>query len=282
MPPFFKIQLIIAYKGAFFNLKILKCNLKLQKSNKNVLNSEENIAIIKTEYDALEVSYMKNMKRAVWGLVLVAAGVVIALNSLGIINFDLFFDGWWTMFIIIPSFVGLFDNKDRSGSIFGLLIGIIFLLSAQDIIDFDLIWKLIVPAFIAYIGIKMIFSSFKKNKTDRIIKEIKVEGGDLHSGVAVFCGTEMNFDGTVFDGADLTAVFGGVDCDLRGAIIDRDCVIKCCCVFGGIDIIVPDNVKVVTNTACVFGGVDANKSNNSALHTIYVEGACIFGGIEIR
>ena len=225
---------------------------------------------------------MKNMRRAIWGMVLVAAAVVIALNSLGIISFNVFFDGWWTLFIIIPSFVGLFDKKDRSGSIFGLLIGVVFLLCAQDVIEFDLIWKLSIPLFIAYIGIKMIFSSFKKNKTERIVKEIKLDGGDLQDGFAVFCGTDMNFDGTVFDGANLTAVFGGVDCDLRGAIIDRDCVIKCCCVFGGIDIMVPDNVKVVTNTACVFGGIDVNKSNNSAVHTIYVEGACIFGGIEVR
>ena len=129
----------------------------------------------------------------------------------------------------------------------------------------------------------MIFSSFKKDKTDRIIKEIKKEGKNLQQGTAVFCGTEMDFDNVVFEGADLTAVFGGIDCDLRNAIIDRDCVIKVCCAFGGIDILVPDNVKIVTNTTSVFGGVEVIKNNNSsATHTIYIEGLCTFGGVDIK
>ena len=224
---------------------------------------------------------MKNLKRALWGIVLIAAAIVIALNSFDIIDFDIFFDGWWTLFIIIPSLVGVIQDRDKSGAIFGLGIGIFFLLCAQDILDFDMFWKLLIPAIVAYIGLKMIFTSFFKNKTSKIVKEIKLNGGDMQTGVAVFCGTEMNFDGAVFDGADLTAVFGGVDCDLRGAIIDRDCVIKVCAVFGGIDIIVPDNVKVVTNVSCIFAGVDNDVDGQNYVHTLYIEGACVFGGIDI-
>ncbi len=225
---------------------------------------------------------MKNLKRTIWGIILVLAAIIIALNSFNIIDFDLFFDGWWTLFIIIPSFVGLIENKNKGGSVFGLLFGIFLLLCARDILEFDMIWKLLVPAFVAYIGFKMIFSSFRKNKTDRIIKEIKRDGRDLQNGFAVFCGTELSFDNAVFDGADLTAVFGGIDCDLRGAIIDRDCVIKVCCVFGGIDIKVPDNVKVVTNAAAIFGGIDVLKSNSTAEHTLYIEGLCTFGGVDVK
>jgi hypothetical protein len=73
-----------------------------------------------------------------------------------------------------------------------------------------MIWKLLPPVIIAYIGLKMIFSSFRKNKAEKIINKIKVEGRDLQNGTAVFCGTELDFDNAVFDGADLTAVFGGV------------------------------------------------------------------------
>ena len=92
----------------------------------------------------------------------------------------------------------------------------------------------------------------------------------------------MNFDGAVFDGADLTASFGGIDCNLRGAIIENDCVIKVCCAFGGIDIMVPDNVKVVTNVTCLFGGIDVIKNDKNAEHTIYIEGTCMFGGVDIK
>ncbi len=224
---------------------------------------------------------MKNLRRIIWGIIFVAAAVVIALNSFGIINFDIFFDGWWTLFIIVPSFAGLIENKNKMSSLSGLGIGILLLLCAQDILDWDIIWKIALPIIIGVIGIKMIVSSFRKEKTSRIVNNIKTEGRDMQSGFAVFSGTELNFDDVVFDGAELTAVFGGVECDLTKAIIDRDCVIKVTCAFGGIDIRVPDNVKVVNNVACIFGGVDVDKSNNNAAYTLYIEGVCTFGGVDI-
>ena len=225
---------------------------------------------------------MKNLKRTIWGLIFVAAAILIALNSFNVISFNIFFDGWWTLFIIVPSFVGVLQNRNKSGSIFGLCIGILLLLSAQEIISWDMVWKIALPLIIALIGFKMIFSSFKNNKTYKKIKYISRQGKDFQHGTAVFCGTELDFNGVVFEGADLAAVFGGIDCDLSKAIIENDCVINVSCVFGGVDILVPDNVKIVTNTSCVFGGVDVMKSNDSGKHTIYIDGACIFGGIDIK
>jgi predicted membrane protein len=145
-----------------------------------------------------------------------------------------------------------------------------------------MVWKLALPVILAIIGIKIIISAFRKKKSHRIVKEIKVDGKNLQKGIAVFSGTELNFDNTVFDGADLVACFGGVECDLRHAIIDKDCIIHACCVFGGIDIKVPDNVKVVNNASSIFGGIDVIKSNDSATHTIYIDGICVFGGIDIQ
>jgi predicted membrane protein len=225
---------------------------------------------------------MKNTKKIIWGLLLIALAALLALNSLGVLEFELFFDGWWTLFIIVPSLVALIENKNKTDSIISLLIGIIFLLCARDILSWDMVWKLALPVILASIGIKIIISAFRKKKSHRIVKEIKVDGKNLQKGIAVFSGTELNFDNTVFDGADLVACFGGVECDLRHAIIDKDCIIHACCVFGGIDIKVPDNVKVVNNASSIFGGIDVIKSNNSATHTIYIDGICVFGGIDIQ
>lgn len=225
---------------------------------------------------------MKNTKKVIWGLLLIALAALLALNSLGVIEFELFFDGWWTLFIIVPSLAALIENKNKTDSIISLLIGIIFLLCARDILSWDMVWKLALPVILASIGIKIIISAFRKKKSHRIVKEIKVDGKNLQKGIAVFSGTELNFDNTVFDGADLVACFGGVECDLRHAIIDKDCIIHTCCVFGGIDIKVPDNVKVVNNASSIFGGIDVIKSNNSANHTIYIDGICVFGGIDVQ
>ncbi len=48
---------------------------------------------------------MKNLESIVIGLILIAIGVIIGLNTLNITDINIFFDGWWTLFIIIPSII---------------------------------------------------------------------------------------------------------------------------------------------------------------------------------
>lgn len=47
---------------------------------------------------------MNKLINILWGLFFVALAIIIGLNSVGLININLFFDGWWTVFIIVPSF----------------------------------------------------------------------------------------------------------------------------------------------------------------------------------
>lgn len=227
---------------------------------------------------------MKKVSKVLWGLVLVAFGVLFALTALDVIDVNIFFDGWWTLFIIVPCTIGLITERDKTGNLIGVLIGVFLLLCCQDIVSFDLLWKLAVPAVIIIIGLKMIFGGIIGGKSEKIIKELEANGGQMKNGFAAFSGTNMNFAGEVFEGAELTAVFGGIKCDLTNAIINRDCVIKASAIFGGIDIIMPDNVNVKINSNSIFGGVSDKKhaaaSGNSV--TVYINGNCMFGGVDIK
>lgn len=225
---------------------------------------------------------MKNLRKIIWGIIFIVAAVLIALNSFDIIHFDIFFDGWWTLFIIVPSFVDVITQKFNISSLVCLGVGVFLLLACQDIVEFETIWKLLFPTIVAIIGIKMIVSSLKKGKTDKIYESIHSEGREIKNGTAMFGGANLNFDNIVFDGAELTACFGGLECDLRGAIIDRDCVINATAVFGGIDIKIPDNIKVVNNANAIFGGVDIKNSDPEGAHTLYIEGIAAFGGIDVK
>lgn len=88
----------------------------------------------------------------------------------------------------------------------------------------------------------------------------------------------------MFEGAELTAVFGGVRCDLRNAEINRDCVIDVSAIFGGIDIYLPPQVNVKINSTSIFGGMSDKKHQNSKDNTVtvYVNGTCMFGGVDIQ
>lgn len=227
---------------------------------------------------------MKNSKSIVWGIVLVVVGLILTLNALDIVNVNFFFDGWWTLFIIIPCAIGLFTDEDKTGQIIGLIIGILLLLGCQKIINFDLLWKLIFPIVILVVGLSLIFkNAFNKELSDEIKKLNKKVNKDGDT-IAIFSGQEVDLEGETFKGKNLCAVFGGIDLDLRKAIIKEDVIINATSVFGGIDIYVPDDVKIVVKSSSVFGGVDNHKKNKNKDKgpTIYVNAACIFGGIDIK
>lgn len=227
---------------------------------------------------------MKKLNTIVWGIVLVAVGILLALNAFGVTDFELFFDGWWTLFIIVPCAVGLFSGDDATGNLIGLLIGVFLLLSCQDVLDFDMLWKLVLPAIIIIVGVKLIFGSVFNNKASHVMEQVRTNGGAVRYATATFSGVTMDCAGEMFSGAELNAAFGSVKCDLRNAIISQDCVINATAIFGGIDIYLPNSVNVRVKSNSLFGGVSNKRAQNGQKDgvTIYVNGSGIFGGVDIR
>ena len=114
---------------------------------------------------------MKKFRNIIWGLIFIVIGLIFGGNALGITDIDIFFVGWWTLFIIIPCFTGLFNEKEKTGNIIGLFIGITLLLSCQNIIEFDLIAKLWFPAILVCIGASIIFKDTIGGKVNEEIKK---------------------------------------------------------------------------------------------------------------
>lgn len=226
---------------------------------------------------------MNNIKNILWGIILVIIGVIIGRNTIGITDIDIFFDGWWTLVIIVPCFIGLFTNKDKTGNIIGLLVGVILLLGMQNIIDFNLIWKLLLPSIIVIIGLSLIFKNTFNSKINNEIKKLNNKNTKDNEYCATFSGQRIDFPNEEFKGATLNSVFGSITCDLREAKIKEDVVINASSVFGGIDIIVPDDVNIKIKSNSIFGGVNNKKKNNEdKKYTIYVNASCLFGGVDIK
>lgn len=226
---------------------------------------------------------MKNLSKIIWGIVLIAAAAIFALNTLGVTNIDVLFPGWWTLFIIIPSLAGVFTDRDKTGSIIGLLIGVCLLLWKLGLFDVSYLWEIIVVTILVIIGIRLIVGGFRRRKDDDS-DTVRVHiSSDAPAGTAIFGGREMNFDGQVFEGGEFTAIFGGVECDLRRAIIEKSCEIKATAIFGGVDIQVPRGVNVKVRSTNIFGGTDDRcDSDPASAVTIYVEAVSIFGGVDIK
>ena len=229
---------------------------------------------------------MKRVGPIVWGLAIIALGVIFGGNAAGLFSFNVFFDGWWTLFIIIPSAISLITEKEKLSSLGFLAAGVILLLAAQNVFSYEVAWKVIVAVFLVMIGIGIIVKSIVGNKNDKEVeKKIEDLKSDrvMDSQIAIFSGSERTYNDETFTGSNLVAVFGGVDLDLREAKFTKDTVIKAFCLFGGIDIKVPEDVQVKIKSGFIFGGAsDEQKSNaGKGKYTIYLDAAGGFGGVNV-
>ncbi len=221
------------------------------------------------------------MKKIFWGIAFIAVGVLVALRAFDVLDFNIFFDGWWTLFIIIPALIGLCTEKKKLGPIIWLLIGILLLLSTNGLLPADTVGRLIVPAVLVLIGAKIIIGDSIKEKS--LPKDAKVTEDEKY--YAAFSGKKINYAEKEAKNIEINATFGGIQLDLRNAKIADDLVVKVSCVFGGIDILLPENVKLVDKTSAMFGGVDSKKFVSHAdenCKTVYLTGNCLFGGVEVK
>lgn len=225
---------------------------------------------------------MKKFGNLLWGIAFIILGVIIAINALGIAKINIFFHGWWTLFIIVPCFINFIKGPSRIASFIGLVIGIALLLCTQGIITFSMIRKLILPFIFIMIGINFIFRDFFHNKINEKIKTLNKTG--LKEYAATFGGNKVDMTNEIFEGADLTAVFGGVELNLENSIIKEDQMMNATSIFGGITIKVPNTINIKVKATPIFGGVEnkakGNKEENAP--TIYVNALCMFGGVEIK
>ena len=225
---------------------------------------------------------MKKISNVLWGLLFIVIGIIWILNVTEIVNINLFFRGWWTLFIIVPSIFGIVEKpKDISGYIF-LLIGLMLFALARDLISFVLISKLILPLLLIFIGISILFKNVFSGKISKKINEVDKDGMEIYS--ATFSDNRVKLSGDEFKNARLDATFGSVTLDLSECNITKDGVITASAIFAGVDIIVPDNVNVKVKSTGIFGGT-SNKSKNKnedERKTIYIESFALFGGAEIK
>jgi predicted membrane protein len=228
---------------------------------------------------------MRNkISNLIWGLIFIVIGVGIAGNILFDWNYRIFFDGWWTLFIIIPCLMSIIRNGISVGASSGLIIGVLLLASQYININVN-VWRLILPVILIIIGLNIMFQGIFRRPL-KISQRGHVEGQNNTTAKeysAVFASNKIRVN-DIFTGTNLNAIFGGITLDLRDAIIESDVEIVATAVFGGMDIYVPSGVIVKVNNIPIFGGV-SNKTvhvTDSNAYTIYLNATTMFGGIDIK
>ncbi|MEU3838931.1 DUF1707 domain-containing protein [Streptomyces sp. NPDC028635] len=116
----------------------------------------------------------------------------------------------------------------------------------------------------------------------------RIVGGDGASqwAVAVMSGFQRKGRWTVPRRMDCVAFWGGGELDLRDALFaDREVVINCVAIMGGVNIVVPPGVEVVVRGIGVMGGFDQSEADvvgDPGGPRVIVTGFAFWGGVGVE
>ena len=225
---------------------------------------------------------MKRNNKIIWGSALVVCGIIWLVCIC--LHINILFNGWWTLFIIVPCICALIGNNDKTGPAIGLGVGVLLLLAEQNVIDWDMFWKIGLAVLVIALGLGMIFGNRRKTTDIPTVKTLNRDGKNIRVVNATFGEQNLNFGGEVFEGADVNASFASVHLDLHGATINEDMEIHVDLKFSGLVIYAPSDLLVKVTAGSTFGGVDDKRRVviTDHTHTLYISGSCVFSGIEIK
>jgi len=104
------------------------------------------------------------------------------------------------------------------------------------------------------------------------------------SAVAILGGVSRGNNSRTFRGADLLAIMGGCQIDLRRAAINGDAVIDVFVMWGGIEIRVPEDWTVASTIVPIMAGVEdkTRPPQGATAHRLKLRGFALMGGVEIK
>jgi len=222
-----------------------------------------------------------------FGAIVVAIGVLLLLDNLGIVRFH---DIWqyWPALLVAWGVSRLVDSNSPSGYVWGgvvTLVGSFLLLDKLDIIppiNYELIWPLLLIAF----GVSVLVRALERNR-------IRAGGPQFPTSPvidthAIFAENKGGTDAKDFQGGQATAVFGAARFDLRNASMTVDeAHIDVNVVFGEAEVRVPETWNVTNRASIIFAGVDDKTIHPKTDPTVktprlIITGSVLFGGLTLR
>jgi predicted membrane protein len=246
----------------------------------------------------------------VFGLLVIVVGVLFTLDNLGITQAETYLR-YWPIGILAIGLVKLSQAQGGRGAIAGLIFtiaGLWLLLEETGLVRlsfFDM-W----PVVLVILGGYMVWQGLRARdqpaaappaqgdppwgdvnaRVSAIFPESEpsaVPAPDNNSRVnamAILGGVTRGNNSSAFRRADLVAIMGGCELDLRKAAINGEAVIDVFAMWGGIEIRVPEDWTVVSEITPLLGGVEdkTRPPQSATAHRVTLRGFAIMGGIEIK
>lgn len=227
--------------------------------------------------------------RYFFGIILILLGTGLLMDQMGYIDFGEILGIYWPLILIFLGISGLFDkNNSKLGSLILIAIGLMFQLNRLGIVDVN-VFRLFWPIVLILVGINIIFTKgIRKHPSPVEPEKWSDENINMEDAIdlfVLFSGTTAINQSSQFKGGKATALFGGIDLDLRNAQLkDNRAFLEITSLFAGIEVKVPDHWRVEVQATPVFGGLDntARSSTDPSAPTLKISGTVVFGGIDIK
>ncbi|MEO8372086.1 MAG: DUF5668 domain-containing protein [Candidatus Solibacter sp.] len=216
-------------------------------------------------------------------IIVIGIGVLLLLRNMDIVVIH---DLWryWPVILIAVGLVKMVDAQHTGTQVTGgimVVAGALFLANTLELVRIS--WHDFWPLILIGAGILMLYTRLATPRAPATAADID---GSLNE-YAIFGGVSRKLTTDDFRGGYASAMFGGIEIDLRRASMRADsATIDVSAIFGGVEFKMPQNWIVITQVAAIFGGVD-NKcvqpdADVPGVKRIYVKGSAMFGGIEFK
>ena len=215
-----------------------------------------------------------------FGLFVIAVGILLTLDNLGYLHAENYVRFWPAGLIAIGG-LKLWQSRQGSGTLAGflfLIVGVWLLLEELTVfrVTFNDLW----PVVLVFLGSYLVWQGLSVRAPARVAGD----GNAAVSALAILGAVNRSNSSKAFRGADLTAIMGGCELDLRNAEINGEAVIDVFALWGGIEIRVPEHWSIDSRIVPVMGGVEEKmraEPGNPA-HRVTLRGFAIMSGIEIK
>lgn len=218
----------------------------------------------------------QSITKNITGLIVIAVGAALLLSSLKVIEIGNLFADFWPLLVVAAAIV-ILVNDFRSWPVaaFVATLGVLFQLRQLDVIDVQP-WSIIWPLIIIFVGVSLLFGRSYAGK-----RVSKSERDDVS---AILAGTNVVNSSKNFKQSNVTAIMGGTRLDLRKADFDKDSLIEVFSFWGGVEIIVPENITIRNQLNNILAGAEdktAQKADKNA-PVLTISGTLIMAGVSIR
>jgi predicted membrane protein len=243
--------------------------------------------------------------RITLGIIILLVGGLMLMGNLGYFYYDGNFMKFWPVIIIGIGLARIFEAPYVQSKFWGVLItgiGTIILLNNLNFLQWNLS-HLLVPFILICAGIGVLLRGFGNRgpmQDPHPINPANSSSGGapnyssstadnfLHADV-IFGGVNRRIQAQDFQGGKATAVFGGVELDLRESATTREeMYIEANAVFGGVELKVPEAWDIVVRGTGILGGYE-DKTHRTPVSMpgakrprLIIDGSAIFGGVSVK